>query len=290
MQLKIEYLCASLYSLFLLLSFAFSARAQLTTSAVSGHITDAQDEDIPGATVQMVYKPTNTTFGVTTNANGRFTLANLPPGGPYELTTSFIGKRTEKRDVYLVLGQTTTINFTLADQSQTLSEVVVVGINENATEKYGTNTTVGKEQIQSLPTLARSFSDFTRLTPQSSNNSFAGTNFRYNNISLDGAINNDAIGFSPSLGGISGTANQPGSSTRTNSFSLDAIQEVQVQIAPYDVSLGNFTGGSINAVSRSGSNEVTGSVYGFGRANAITGKYKGADKVGNGSIPSGSNT
>ena len=271
----------------LLLSIAIQARAQLTTSAVSGHITDTQGEDIPGATVQMVYKPTNTTFGVTTNTAGRFTLANLPPGGPYELTTSFVGKQTEKREVHLILGQTTTMNFTLADQSQTLAEVVVVGINENATEKYVTNTTVGKEQIQSLPTLARSFSDFTRLTPQASNNSFAGTNFRYNNISLDGAINNDAIGFSPSLGGISGTANQPGSSTRTNSFSLDAIQEVQVQIAPYDVSLGNFTGGSINAVSRSGSNEVTGSVYGFGRANAITGKYKGADKVGNGSIPSG---
>jgi len=96
---------------------------------------------------------------------------------------------------------------------------------------------------------------------QSSNNSFAGTSFRYNNITLDGAINNDAIGFSPQLGGQTSTANQPGSSTRTNSFSLDAIQQVQVQIAPYDVSLGNFTGGSVNAVSRSGSNEVEGSVY-----------------------------
>jgi hypothetical protein len=134
--------------------------------------------------------------------------------------------------------------------------------------------------------LSRSFSDFTRLTPQSSNNSFAGTNFRYNNISLDGAINNDAIGFSPSLGGISGTANQPGSSTRTNSFSLDAIQQVQVQIAPYDVSLGNFTGGSINAVSRSGSNTMSGSVYAFARNATLTGKYKGADKVGDGSINS----
>src|SRR6202012_4755486 len=100
-------------------------------------------------------------------------------------------------------------------------------------------TRISTEQIQQLPTLARSITDFTKLTPQSSNNSFAGTNFRYNNITIDGAINNDAIGFSPSLGGVSGTSNMPGSSTRTNPISLDAVQDMQVQIAPYDVKLGN---------------------------------------------------
>jgi len=209
------------------------------------------------------------------------------PGGPYEITVTFVGYKTEKYiDINLKLGETQKLDVTLQSDEQLLQEVAVLGVSEEATEKTGTGTNVNREQIASLPTLSRSFSDFTRLTPQSSNNSFAGTSFRYNNITLDGAINNDAIGFSPQLGGQTSTANQPGSSTRTNSFSLDAIQQVQVQIAPYDVSLGNFTGGSVNAVSRSGSNIVTGSVYGFGRNATITGKYKGNDKTGDGSLNS----
>ncbi len=259
--------------------------AQVTTSSVNGKITDSNGEVLPGATVQLLYKPTNASFGVAANAEGRFTLSNLPPGGPYYIIISFVGYQTERQsDVNLKLGESLSLNLQLKDEARQLSDIIVVGVTTDMTEKFGSGTNVGKSQIQTLPTLSRSFSDFTRLTPQASNNSFAGTNFRYNNITLDGAINNDAIGFSPSLGGISGTANQPGSSTRTNSFSLDAIQEVQVQIAPYDVTLGNFTGGSINAVSRSGSNNVTGSVYGFGRNASMTGKYKGDDKVGDGSI------
>lgn len=263
------------------------ANSQVTTSSVSGLIANAKKEGLPGTTVQIVYGPTNAKVGVATNGDGRFFIPNLTPGGPYEITVSYIGFKSEKlENVYLKLGESTTIDINLLEDATHLGEVVVRGVTADASDKLGAATSVGKELIQGLPTLSRSFSDFTKLTPQSSNNSFAGTNFRYNNITLDGAINNDAIGFSPSLGGISGTANQPGSSTRTNSFSLDAIQEVQVQIAPYDVSLGNFTGGSINAVSRSGSNKVEGSVYMFGRNSTITGNYKGNDKVNNGEMPS----
>ena len=125
-----------------------------------------------------------------------------------------------------------------------------------------------------LPTLGRSINDFTRLTPQSNNNSFAGTNFRYNNVTIDGAINNDAFGFSNSAGGVSGggQAGTAGSGTRTNPYSLDVIQEVQVQIAPYDVKLGNFTGGSVNAVTKSGTNDIHGSIYGYGRNQSLVGK------------------
>ena len=278
---------------FLVLAFAFSllsasaSMAQITTSALTGKIADSKGEVLPGATVQAVYKPTNATSAVNTNAEGRYTLVNLTPGGPYEITITFVGYKTEKyNDVYLKLGETAKVDVSLNEESQQLTEVVVSGANQEAIEKVGTGTSVSREQIQTLPTLSRSFSDFTRLTPQSSNNSFAGTNFRYNNITLDGAINNDAIGFSPSLGGLSGTANQPGSSTRTNSFSLDAVQQVQVQIAPYDVSIGNFTGGNINAVSRSGSNTITGSVYGFGRGAAITANYNGPGKLADPSINS----
>src|SRR5881392_73774 len=128
--------------------------------------------------------------------------------------------------------------------------------------------------MNTLPTIGRSINDFTRLTPQSNNNSFAGTNFRYNNITLDGAVNNDAIGFSNSAGGVSGggQAGTSGSGTRTNPYSIDVIQEVQVQISPYDVKLGNFTGGSINAVTKTGTNDFHGSVYGYGRNQRLVGK------------------
>ena len=125
-----------------------------------------------------------------------------------------------------------------------------------------------------LPTLGRSLSDFTRLTPQSNNNSFAGTNFRYNNITLDGAVNNDAIGFSNSAGGVSGggQSGTAGAGSRTNPYSIDVIQEVQVQLSPYDVKLGNFTGGSVNAVTKSGTNDLHGSIYAYGRNQSLVGK------------------
>jgi hypothetical protein len=128
--------------------------------------------------------------------------------------------------------------------------------------------------LSTLPTLGRSLSDFTRLTPQSNNNSFAGTNFRYNNLTIDGAINNDAIGFSNSFGGVSGggQSGAAGAGTRTNPYSLDVIQEVQVQLAPFDVKQGNFTGGSVNAVTKSGTNDVHGSVYGYRRSQFLVGK------------------
>ena len=133
---------------------------------------------------------------------------------------------------------------------------------------------ISRTQMNILPTIGRSINDFTRLTPQSNNNSFAGTNFRYNNVTIDGAINNDAFGFSNSAGGVSGggQAGTAGSGTRTNPYSLDVIQEVQVQIAPYDVKLGNFTGGSVNAVTKSGTNDFHGSIYGYGRNQSLVGK------------------
>src|SRR5690606_16073841 len=144
-------------------------------------------------------------------------------------------------------------------------------------DTYGTGQNISGEQVPGMPTVNRAVTDITRLTPQGRrDNSFGGTNFRYNNVTIDGAINNDAIGFSPSLGGQTGTSGMAGSSTRTNPISIDAIQDIQVYLAPYDVKIGNFTGGSVNAVTRSGTNKVEGSVYGFGRNATLTGK----DRVG----------
>ena len=248
-----------------------TAAAQVTTSAISGKVTSDKNEELIGVTVVATNLPTGTKRGTGTEPDGRYSIPNLAPGGPYQVQISYVGYKTQTIEgVYLTLGNTTRIDVALAAESQQLNEVVVVG-NTQAT-KTGAGTNVGTAAIQQLPTISRSIQDFTRLDPRNSNNSFAGSSFRYNNITLDGAVNNDAIGFSPSLGGQGGTSGLPGSSARANPISLDAIQEIQAQVAPFDVKLGNFTGGSINAVTRSGTNDFHGSVYGFGRNQDVTGK------------------
>ena len=257
------------------------ASAQVTTSALSGKVTSDKGEELIGVTVVATNVPTGTKRGTGTEPDGRFTIPNLAPGGPYEVVVTYVGYKEQRVDnVFLTLGNTTRLNFVLAAEAQALNEVVVVG-NTQAT-KTGAGTNVSGASIQQLPTISRSITDFTRLDPRNSNNSFAGSSFRYNNITLDGAVNNDAIGFSPSLGGQSGSSGLPGGSARANPISLDAIQEIQASVAPYDVKLGNFTGGSINAVTRSGTNEYTGSVYGFGRNQSVTGRsIDGSDsKIG----------
>ena len=256
-----------------------SSWAQVTTSGLSGHITDAKKEGLPGATVQAIYTPTGTKYAAVTDIEGRFRINSMNAGGPYQVVVTYVGYNTETlSDVTLQLGETTNLNIALKDASAQLTEVVVRGSREG--DRQGAGISVGSETIRRLPTISRSLTDMTRLSPQvNNNNSFAGTNFRYNNVTVDGAINNDAIGFSPSLGGSTGTSGQPGSSTRTNPISLDAIQDIQVAVAPFDVRLGNFLGGSVNAVTRSGTNEVTGSVYAFGRNSALTGTWNGASNT-----------
>ena len=263
--------------LFLLLITSSLSFAQMTSSSMNGKVTDPKGEVIPGAVVLATHVPTGTKYPTTTDGDGLYHLVNLNPGGPYTIKVSFMGYTDKVQDnVTLALGENQRIDYKMNEDTKQLEEVVVVSnLDDN---KKGTDTRITREQLQTLPTLSRSMTDFSKLTPQSSNNSFAGTNFRYNNITLDGAVSNDAIGFSPSLGGTSGTGNMLSSSTRSNAISLDAIQDMQVSIAPYDVKLGNFTGGSINAVTRRGTNEVEGSVYGFGRNATITGLDNSGDK------------
>ncbi|PTT02561.1 TonB-dependent receptor [Pedobacter sp. HMWF019] len=261
----------------LLLLFGIGANAQVTTSSANGKVRDAKGIAIPGVSVLIVHVPTGTKYGAMTNADGTYRVNNLNPGGPYKVTVSYIGyAKQEKENINLALGVDQRLDFTLVDEGQQLSEVVVTGVKGGT--KMGTGTRIGEEQIKNLPTVNRSLTDVTRLTPQGSkDNSFVGTNFRYNNVTIDGAINNDAIGFSPSLGGQSGSSGMPGSSTRTSPVSLDAIQDVSVLLAPYDVKIGNFTGGSVNAVTRSGTNDVSGSVYGYGRNASLIGRNKIGD-------------
>jgi outer membrane receptor protein involved in Fe transport len=260
-----------------------STSAQVTTSNIGGKIKDVKGEAVPGANIQLVHVPTGTRYGASSQVDGTYLLANTNPGGPYTLTVTFVGFKPFKvENLNLSLGSNPAVNVELSEDVTTLTEVVVKA--DKGGTKSGALTLLNESTIKSIPTISRSLTDMTRLTPQgSSSNSFAGTNFRYNNVTIDGTINNDAIGFSPSLGGVSGTSGMPGSSTRTNPISLDAIQDVQVYIAPYDVKIGNFTGGSINAVTRTGTNEVKGSVYGYGRNAFLTGPNNAGDGS---SIPS----
>ena len=256
---------------FFLLVLARLAAAQVTTSAISGRVVSDKGEELIGVTVVATNVPTGVKRGTATEPDGRFTIPNLTPGGPYEVLVTYVGYKPQTiGNISLTLGNTAKVNVTLSAEAQALNEVVVVGSTQAT--KTGAGTNVGRAALQQLPTISRSIQDFTRLDPRNNNNSFAGSSFRYNNITLDGAINNDAIGFSPSLGGQSGSSGLPGGSARANPISLDAIQEIQAQVAPFDVKLGNFTGGSVNAVTRSGTNDFHGSVYGYGRNQAITGK------------------
>jgi hypothetical protein len=256
--------------------FALSTvNAQITSSSMAGKVMD-DNGPVVGLSVTLTHTPTNTNFDATTDKQGRFSFDNLNVGGPYKIVVKGMNiKEYTNSGIQLSLGDNDLPAIKVTQTDNVLQEVVVTG--KKTTRTGGTN--ISQTQINGLPNINRGIQDVTKLVPQSANNSFAGTNFRYNNVTIDGSINNDAIGFSPSLGGQSGTSGMPGSSTRSNSISLDAIQDVQVYIAPFDVKLGNFLGGSVNAVTRSGSNKVTGSAYTFGRNAAIT----GPNNVGDGS-------
>lgn len=256
--------------------FSLNLYSQETNSSLGGTIRNSKGAIVEGATIVVKHEPTGFTSRASSNNKGYFLLNNLQPGGPYSVSISYVGFATsEKTNLMLSLGFNT-LNQELNETTTALANVTVS--SKRGTNKSGANIQIGQSQIRSIPMLNRSLQDVTKLTPQSNNNSFAGTNFRYNNVTIDGAINNDAIGFSPSLGGQTNASGQPGSSTRTNPVSLDAIQDVQVYLTPYDVKIGNFLGGSINAVTRSGTNDVHGSVYGYGRAAFLVGPNNAGDK------------
>ncbi len=246
-------------------------KAQETSAILSGSIYDSKGATINGATIVVKHEPTGSVSSTQSNKKGIYTIPNLKAGGPYTIKISFVGYQEQTlNDLHLNLGTNPDLNVTLATKSTEMKDVV---ISSNG-RKGDAALTVGIKQMNLLPTIGRSLSDFTRLTPQSNNNSYAGSNFRYNNLTIDGAVNNDAFGFSNSAGGTSGggQSGAAGAGTRTSPYSIDVIQEVQVQIAPYDVKLGNFTGGSVNAVTKSGTNDFHGSLYGYGRNQTLMGK------------------
>lgn len=251
-----------------LVMLSFLSYSQVTNSNITGTIKGAS-ESLSGATIKATHLPTGTVFNTASLKQGVFNIVNMIPGGPYRIEVSYVGYQTITQDsIFLALGENTRLDISLSAAGSTLENVVVTG-SSTAKKKTGASTNIGRQQIVTLPTLSRSISDFTRLTPQAApqtggGTSFGGSNNRYNNITIDGAVNNDVFGLASS-----GT---PGGQANTQAISLDAIQEIQVVLAPYDITFGNFTGGGVNAVTRSGTNKLDGSVYTFFRNQNTIGK------------------
>jgi hypothetical protein len=257
--------------------------AQTTTGNISGTALTASDKSaLPGVTIEAVHVPTGARYDTVTGANGRFIIPNVRVGGPYKITGTLEGfKSTTVNLNEVTLGQTSevTVNMALAAVTEAITVTARADevINPNRT---GSTSSVSTEQIQTLPTVNRQIQDFARTNPYvvtslTGDGTFmtvAGRNNRYNNIQIDGAVNNDLFGLSSS-----GT---PGGGSGTQPVSLDAIQQLQVLISPYDVRQSGFTGGGVNAVTRSGTNDFEGSVFGAKRDPSYVGKGPTNTKVG----------
>jgi hypothetical protein len=247
-----------------------------TTSGMNGKVVDPSGEPIVGATVIAVNKVTGAQYGNITDVTGYFRIPNMKVGGPYEVTVSFVGFTDfTQSDIYLTLGKTFNLNVSLQEGVQELSELVVTAgagdiMDANRT---GAATNINSKQLNSLPNASREINDFVRLTPQASFTSgggisIAGTNNRYNSIFIDGATSNDVFG-------LAGNGQNGGQVDGLSLISIDALEQLSVQVAPYDVTLGGFAGGGISAVTRSGTNEFSGSVYYFVRNDRLSGKTPG---------------
>lgn len=265
-MLKIKKLLLGVISLFL----AFAAFSQVTTGNISGVVKDENGNVLEGATVKV----TNTQNGLVklskTDKNGRFSIQNLDPGGPYVVSVTYVGFTiADKSDVILQLGTTETLDFTARSSSSTLETIVITG-RSSRTIKTGTGANFNQRTINSLPNINRSLSNVATLTPQAGGgNSFGGRDGRYNNIQIDGASFNNNFGLSSSP--LPGGTIQP--------ISIDAIDEISVNVSPFDVRQANFTGAGINATTKKGTNTFKGSVYGFYRDQDLLGRTAVGQKI-----------
>jgi hypothetical protein len=236
--------------------------SQVTTAAILGKVTDTKGERLVGAAVKATHVPSGTKYGNITREDGTYTLPNMRVGGPYTVVVSFVGYKDQTyENVMLDLAQKLTLDVVLSDASTNL-QVVDVTANRFDSRRTGAASNFNREAIQKLPTISRSASDIYRLTPASDGNSFAGRNGQFNNFSLDGTIFNNPFGLD---------AATPGGQTDAQPVSLDAIEQINVAIAPYDVTQAGFTGAAVNSVTKSGTNQVHGTAFGFYRNQSLTG-------------------
>ena len=256
--------------LFSLLNFLFITVVMFgqatTTSGINGKIVDPSGKPLAGATIVAVHIPSGSQYGAITNGDGLFSIQGMRPGGPYKIEVTFIGySKKSIPEISLNLGESFVINASLEESSTQLTEVVVVGAKAPVfnSEKNGSSINISNRQLTTIPTINRSINDLTRLTPQANGNQIGGGNYRQNFITVDGAQFNNAFGIGTNL---------PGNGSP---ISLDAIDQISVNITPYDVRQSGFIGASVNAVTRSGSNEFSGSVYTYMKNEKYAGNHVG---------------
>ena len=252
-----------------------SAMAQMTTSGVSGKVTmnDADGEEVIGASVMAVHVPSGTRYHAITNAKGAFAIQGMRAGGPYTISITYIGMQTKTfENVVLALGETYHVNAWLKDDEKTLGEIVVKGQRGLNNTRTGAAQSINNARLQELPSITHSVADIARINPfvkvsEGGAMTIAGSNNRYNAIQIDGAMSNDVFGLT------SNGAN--GGQAGTQAFSMETIDQLQVSIAPFDVRQSGFTGGAINAITKSGTNEFHGSIYTYFQNDAmVSDKYK----------------
>ena len=257
---------------FAIVGFISVANAQVTTTSLTGTVRDSK-ETMPGTSIKATHTPTGTVYSVITNANGRYTIGNMRVGGPYTIELSFVGYKSQKfEDLTLKLGEPFVLNVKMEDNSATLATVTVSNAATSSimnSNKSGANTVVSKAQIQTLPTISRSVNDITRLTPQANGTSIGGGNYRSNNFSVDGANYNNQFGIGSNI------------PANGSPISIDALEQISINVTPYDVRQTGFVGGSVNAVTRSGGNKFFGNAFYTMRGDDQQGK-----KIGDYSIPS----
>lgn len=270
--------------IFLLVTLSGALAQGVTTSSITGKVVDAGGNGLPGTTIIAIHTSSGTQYGIVSDNNGFFRIPNMRIGGPYKVNVSFIGFNTfERNDIFLTLGQTYKLDVVLAESSTELAEIIVSADVVFDGDRTGQKTIVDNQTINALPTVSRSIADFARFNPLANiqqgtdgfSISLAGQNNRYNAIYIDGAINNDVFGLAGS-----GTN---GGQTGVQPISLDAIEQFQISVSPFDVRQSGFSGGSINAVTRSGTNSVEGSAYYLIRNESLSGKtpvdIEGRDRV-----------
>jgi hypothetical protein len=261
-------------ALCLLFAAAVAANAQtVTTGSLAGVVTDAQSGALPGATVVATHTPTGTPYETVTDGEGRFSILNMRVG-PYTVVATMSGfKKEERRDVQVVLGEQRAVEFKLPIETLVETVDVIAELSAIDSSRAGTAQSVSQQVVDSLPSINRSIYDLVKVSPYFSSIglnadpqsiSVAGRNNRYNNVQIDGAVNNDVFGLADS--GV------PGGQTETQPVSLDAIQELQLVVSPYDVRQGGFSGGGINAITKSGTNNLRGTGYYYGRNNKWVGE------------------
>lgn len=266
-----------LLKLFLVLAVLFCATPSIyaqgnTNSSISGSVYDKDKQSLPGASILAVHTPSGTRYSASTDGTGNFSISNMRVGGPYTITVTFVGfSDFVNSDVFLQLGENKALRVVLAEESNELKEVVVKATRDNTfnTQRTGAQTVINSDKIKSLPSLSRNIADFARLTPQAQLRgddvlSIGGQNNRFNAIYIDGAVSNDVFGLA-----ANGTN---GGQTGVSPISVDAIEQFQVSVAPYDVKLSGFAGGAISAITRSGTNNFEGSAYFLNRDQNLAGK------------------